>query len=165
MRAIPPFAFTAAAIAANSAAAVSFATSCKRFAKSNTHPHTDLFMRSIRRNFHQIVLAFATLILVDSVAADNTCLIVCPANISLATAPGGETVPYCWTVNTLGICGGVVQTAGLLPGSNFPIGTTTNAFRALDPPNQTCLFTVTVTATPSELLFADGFEILPRTFP
>ncbi len=22
-----------------------------------------------------------------------------------------------------------------------------------------------VTATPSELLFADGFEILPRTFP
>ena len=81
--------------------------------------------------------------------ADDTCVITCPANTTLATAPGAPAVVFPYTVTTSGTCGGIVQTSGLPPGSNFPVGTTTNTWRAIDPPQQSCQFNVTVTATPA----------------
>jgi hypothetical protein len=81
--------------------------------------------------------------------ADVACVITCPANVTLATAPGGQFVAYPYTVTTSGFCGGIVQTSGIPPGSNFSVGTTTNTWMAPDTPKQTCQFTVTVTATPA----------------
>ena len=94
------------------------------------------------------VLASA-LLASGGVAADGSCVITCPANVTLATAPGAPAVAYPYTVTTSGTCGGVVQTSGLPPGSSFPVGTTQNGWRAIDPPQQSCSFTVTVTATPT----------------
>ena len=82
-------------------------------------------------------------------AAQSSCVITCPANATLATAPGAPAVVFPYTVTTSGTCGGIVQLAGLPPGSSFPVGTTTNVWRANDPPQPTCQFTVTVTATPA----------------
>jgi hypothetical protein len=95
-------------------------------------------------------------------AADGTCVITCPANTTLATAPGAPDVVLPYTVTTTGTCGGVVQTSGLPPGSNFPVGTTTNTWRANDPPQQSCQFNVTVTATPA---VAKPIESIPLLGP
>ena len=46
--------------------------------------------------------------------AQTSCVITCPANVTLATAPGGSSVAYSYAVPTA-TCGGVVQTAGLPP--------------------------------------------------
>jgi hypothetical protein len=94
-------------------------------------------------------LVSAALLFSSTVAADGSCVLTCPANISLPTAPGAPSVAYSWVVSTAGTCGGVVQTAGIPSGGSFFVGTTTNMFRAVDPPNQTCGFSVTVTATPA----------------
>jgi hypothetical protein len=94
-------------------------------------------------------VAALVLLASGSAAADGTCVITCPANTTLATAPGAPAVVFPYTVTTTGTCGGIVQTAGLPPGSSFPVGTTTNVWRANDPPQQSCQFSVTVTATPA----------------
>jgi len=93
-------------------------------------------------------------------AADGTCVITCPANTTLATAPGAPAVLFPYTVTTTGTCGGIVQTSGLPPGSNFPVGTTTNTWRANDPPQQSCQFNVTVTATPAAVKPSESIPLL-----
>jgi hypothetical protein len=94
-------------------------------------------------------LVSAALLFSSPVAADDSCVLTCPASVTVPTAPGAPSVPYSWIVSTAGICGGVVQTSGIPSGGSFFVGTTTNMFRAVDPPNQTCGFSVTVTATPA----------------
>jgi hypothetical protein len=81
--------------------------------------------------------------------ADGTCELTCPANVFVATAPGAESAPVSFQVLSAGTCGSISQTSGILSGGSFFVGTTTNSFRANDSPNQTCSFTVTVTATPA----------------
>lgn len=95
------------------------------------------------------MVAASALLASGGAVAQTSCVITCPANAALATAPGALEVAYPYTVTTSGTCGGIVQTAGLPPGSSFPVGTTTNVWRANDPPQPTCQFTVTVTATPA----------------
>lgn len=95
------------------------------------------------------MVAASALLASGGAVAQTSCVITCPANATLATAPGALEVAYPYTVTTSGTCGGIVQTAGLPPGSSFPVGTTTNVWRANDPPQPTCQFTVTVTATPA----------------
>lgn len=95
------------------------------------------------------LLACSAMIASGAVLADASCVLTCPANVTLATAPGAPTVVYPYTVTSAGTCGNVLQLAGLPPGSAFAVGTTTNVWGATDPPNQTCSFTVTVTATPA----------------
>jgi len=95
-----------------------------------------------------LVLASALLARGGAVA-QTSCVITCPANATVATAPGALEVAYPYTVTTSGTCGGIVQLAGIPPGGNFGVGTTTNVWRANDPPQPTCQFTVTVTATPA----------------
>ncbi len=93
----------------------------------------------------------ATLLASGSVAAQTSCVINCPANVTLAKAPGESSVTYSYAVPTATpACGGVVQTAGLPPtGAKWYVGITTNAWQAIGEPSQTRLFTVTVTATPA----------------
>lgn len=95
------------------------------------------------------MVAASALLASGGAVAQTSCVITCPANAALATAPGALEVAYPYTVTTSGTCGGIVQTAGLPPGGSFPVGTTTNVWRANDPPQPTCQFTVTVTATPA----------------
>jgi hypothetical protein len=84
--------------------------------------------------------------------AQTSCVITCPANVTLATAPGGSSVTYSYAVPTAtSACGGVVQTAGLPPtDAKWYVGVTTNVWQAIAEPSQTCQFTVTVTSTPAE---------------
>ena len=82
----------------------------------------------------------------------NTCpssATSCPANITVNNAPNtcGATVTYAAPVGSDN-CPGVTTTqiAGLASGSVFPVGVTTNTFRATDASGNTanCTFTVTV---------------------
>ncbi len=76
----------------------------------------------------------------------------CPANITVSNTPGvcGAVVNYTTPVG-VDNCPGVTTTriAGLASGSTFPIGTTTNTYRATDASGNiaTCTFTVTVNDT------------------
>jgi hypothetical protein len=97
----------------------------------------------------RLSLLASALLASGGAAAQSSCVITCPANATLATAPGASAVAYPYTVTTSGTCGGIVQLAGIPPGGNFGVGTTTNVWRANDPPQPTCQFTVTVTATPA----------------
>jgi hypothetical protein len=81
-------------------------------------------------------------------------VISCPANIAVTNATGicGAVVTYTAPVGTDSCSGApvaTVQLAGLASGSTFPVGVTTNTFRATDSAGQTvtCSFTVTVTDT------------------
>jgi hypothetical protein len=94
-------------------------------------------------------LVSAVLLFSGTALADGSCVLTCPANVTVATAPGVDTAPYSWVVSTSGTCGGVVQTSGIPSGGSFAVGTTTNTFQAVDPPNQSCQFNITVTATPA----------------
>ncbi|MCC6410260.1 MAG: HYR domain-containing protein [Saprospiraceae bacterium] len=97
----------------------------------------------------------------DGVGNSNTCsftvtvndatapTITCPPNIVKNNDPG-----FCFSVTTYASptatdnCGisSVLQTTGLGSGASFPVGTTTNTFRATDPTgnSSTCSFTVKV---------------------
>lgn len=92
----------------------------------------------------------ASVLLVSAgAAAQTSCVITCPANVTLATAPGESSVGYSYAVPTA-TCGGVVQTAGLPPtGAKWYVGVTTNVWQAINDAQATCSFTVTVTATPA----------------
>ncbi|MBK9449281.1 MAG: HYR domain-containing protein [Bacteroidetes bacterium] len=75
--------------------------------------------------------------------------ITCPANISVSNTVGqcSATVTYTAPVGTDNCAGATTtQTAGLASGSSFPVGVTTNTFRATDAASNTatCAFTVTV---------------------
>lgn len=105
------------------------------------------------------VFAVAMSITATPALADGTCVLTCPANMTVASLPGGVAIPVNYTVTSTGFCGstaftpglplGVYQTSGLPTGSAFPVGTVYSAFRADDPPQQTCSFSVTVTDTPA----------------
>jgi hypothetical protein len=78
--------------------------------------------------------------------------ITCPANISVSNTVGScsATVTYTAPVGTDNCTGATTtQTAGLASGATFPVGVTTNTFRATDAASNsaTCAFTVTVTDT------------------
>jgi hypothetical protein len=107
-----------------------------------------------------LTVAALALLASGSAAAQTMCVIACPANVTLATAPGEGKVYYSYSVSSSGTCGGVVQTAGLPSGAAFYPGTTTNAWRAIDEPSQTCQFTVTVTATPAVAKSAEPIPLL-----
>ncbi|HLP12161.1 MAG TPA: DUF2341 domain-containing protein [Flavobacteriales bacterium] len=73
----------------------------------------------------------------------------CPTNITVNNTPGSCSANVLWTPPAAtDNCPGMVlgQTAGLPSGSAFPIGTTTNTFRATDASGNStlCTFTVTV---------------------
>jgi gliding motility-associated-like protein len=76
-------------------------------------------------------------------------VIACPANISVNATAGtcAAVVNFVAPVGTDN-CGGVVttQTAGLASGSTFPVGVTTQTFKATDASSNitTCSFTITV---------------------
>lgn len=85
----------------------------------------------------------------------NTCPVNinnCPTNITVNNTPGqcGAAVTYVTPV-AIDNCPGVTttQTAGLASGATFPVGTTTNNFRATDAAGNiaNCTFTVTVNDT------------------
>lgn len=92
--------------------------------------------------------AVAMALAATNASADGTCVLTCPANVTLATAPGGSAVAFSYMVSSTGNCGGIVQISGLPSGSSFPVGTVTNGWQAVDPPQQTCFFNVEVIATP-----------------
>jgi len=75
--------------------------------------------------------------------------ITCPANISImiASTESGAEVTYTAPTATDNVSAAIAQLEGLPSGSLFPIGTTTNVFRALDPSGNTatCSFDVVVT--------------------
>ncbi len=78
--------------------------------------------------------------------------ITCPANISVSNTVGqcAATVSYTAPVGTDNCAGATTtQTAGLASGASFPVGVTTNTFRATDAASNsaTCAFTVTVNDT------------------
>ena len=87
--------------------------------------------------------------------AQTMCSLVCPANMTLASLPGQmNTGPVNYAAPVPNGCTATAasQLADLPPGSQFPVGTTTNVFGALRQgfPNEAqCQFTVTVTATPA----------------
>lgn len=90
----------------------------------------------------------------------NTCPVNinnCPSNIVVNNTPGtcGAVVTYT-TPTGVDNCPGVTttQTAGLPSGSTFPVGTTTNIFRATDAAGNigTCTFTVTVNDTQAPVI-------------
>ncbi|MCJ7758466.1 MAG: HYR domain-containing protein, partial [Gillisia sp.] len=77
--------------------------------------------------------------------------ITCPSNITETVAIGqtGKMVSYTLPVFNDNCSGSsMVQTAGLAPGSNFPLGITLNTFVVTDASGKTanCSFTVTITA-------------------
>ncbi|MBK9453152.1 MAG: HYR domain-containing protein [Bacteroidetes bacterium] len=82
----------------------------------------------------------------------QACLAVpgCPSNITLNVAPGSCNAVASYTAPTsIDNCTAspvVVQTGGLASGASFPVGVTTNTFRATDLAGNTatCSFTVTV---------------------
>lgn len=76
--------------------------------------------------------------------------ITCPANGSATATTGTCAATFSYTAPTgTDNCSGVstTQTAGLASGASFPVGVTTNTFRATDAAGNstTCSFTVTVT--------------------
>jgi hypothetical protein len=75
-------------------------------------------------------------------------VINCPANVTVTTLPGQCTYTYNYTVTATDNCPGVTtaQQSGLASGAAYPLGTTTNVWRATDASgNQTnCTWTVTV---------------------
>lgn len=90
--------------------------------------------------------------------AQSTCTLTCPANVSTSTPPGGDVaiIDYAFPIASAECTDATVQTAGLPPGSGFPVGTTTNCFSAPGGSgNGTCCFNVTVAATAA----------LPRSAP
>ena len=85
--------------------------------------------------------------------------ISCPGNISVNNNAGvcGAVVTYTTPVGT-DICPGAVttQTAGLVSGSTFPVGTTTNTFKVTDAAGNiaNCSFTVAVTDNENPVILA-----------
>ena len=85
--------------------------------------------------------------------------ISCPGNISVNNTAGvcGAVVTYTTPVGT-DICPGAVttQTAGLVSGSTFPVGTTTNTFKVTDAAGNiaNCSFTVAVTDNENPVILA-----------
>lgn len=83
-------------------------------------------------------------------AVITPCDITCPAAITTNTMPGETTAVVTYADPTLsGDCttAGFTQTAGLTSGSDFPLGSTTNTFTAVDDntgATVTCSFIVTV---------------------
>jgi hypothetical protein len=84
-----------------------------------------------------------------SVTDNTTPSIVCPGNV-LANSTAGQCSAVATFIAPVGTdnCPGVVtiQTTGLASGATFPVGTTTNTFRATDAAGNTvsCAFTVTI---------------------
>jgi hypothetical protein len=74
----------------------------------------------------------------------------CPANITVSNDPNNCNANVFWTAPTASDnCSGVVLTTTILPGSNFPVGTTPVTYTATDASGRTttCLFSVTVQDT------------------
>jgi hypothetical protein len=104
-----------------------------------------------------------TLTVTDAVARTGTCsatvtvtdailpIISCPANATSNNTTGQCAAVVTYTAaSAIDNCTPVVtQTAGLASGASFPVGVTTNTFRATDAAGNTatCSFTVTVTDT------------------
>jgi len=78
-------------------------------------------------------------------------VIACPANITQSNDLGvcGAVVTFIAPVGTDNCASVTTQTAGLISGSTFPVGTTTNTFTTTDASGNTstCSFTVTVNDT------------------
>ena len=75
--------------------------------------------------------------------------ITCPTNLTVCESTMGTYTPPVGTDNCIGPV--TVQIAGLLSGSIFPVGVTTNTFQVTATNNQTatCSFTVTVNPLPT----------------
>lgn len=108
------------------------------------------------RRPHTIATLFcvsAIALLAGKANAQAACSLTCPANITAATAPGADNVVINYATPTpTGACMGTtpVQTGGIPTGGAFAVGTTTNVWSlGLSPPEATCQFTVTITATPA----------------
>lgn len=98
----------------------------------------------------QTLLAIVLLSATTSAFAQSACTLTCPSDISTNTPPGGDAaiVDYAFPIASAECTAAPVQTAGLPPGSSFPVGTTMNCFSAPGPSgNGTCCFSVTVAAT------------------
>ncbi|MEO1715150.1 MAG: HYR domain-containing protein, partial [Bacteroidota bacterium] len=90
--------------------------------------------------------------------------ITCPANIIVPISDDVESVVNFPAPTAMDNCAGfsVIQTAGLVSGSTFQIGTTTNSFLVTDASGNTatCSFDVTILALPvMEIEDADGTPI------
>jgi hypothetical protein len=88
-------------------------------------------------------------------------VISCPGNITVNNSAGvcGALVNYTTPVGTDNCSGSVTtQTAGLVSGATFPIGTTTNTFVVTDAGGNTatCSFTVTVNDTEKPVISCPG---------
>lgn len=88
-------------------------------------------------------------------AGQSMCSLTCPANLTLPSLPGQQTtgaVNYVAPVPVGCVATTATQTAGIPPGGQFAVGTTTNVFVAMLQGGGTeasCQFTVTVAATPA----------------
>ena len=94
--------------------------------------------------------------MVTVVGSDSNVTISCPANITVATAPGANSATVTYgnaNANTDCAAGGlnVSVTEGPASGASFNVGTTTVKYTATDACGgmAMCTFTVTVTATPA----------------
>ncbi|MBL8311078.1 MAG: hypothetical protein JNL19_11690 [Burkholderiales bacterium] len=86
------------------------------------------------------------------VSAQSMCTLVCPANITVPSLPGQQVsaaLNYTVPVPNGCVATSATQTAGIPTGGQFAVGVTTNVFAAGIPPEASCQFTVTVTATPA----------------
>ena len=113
-------------------------------------------------------------ILTDGDLSSTTCPIPdiqCPFDIYVGNAPGicGKYVYYPEVVRAVN-CGGegvsITQTAGLISGSFFPVGTTTNSFLITNSTGDvaTCSFDITVSDNESPVI-ADLNEIYEPIWP
>ncbi|MGV3641208.1 MAG: HYR domain-containing protein [Adhaeribacter sp.] len=85
--------------------------------------------------------------------ADNTAPVFSPvADLSLSTDPGvnGAVVNYQLPAASDNCGATIMQTAGLAPGALFPVGTTTNTFRAADAAGNVSEISFTVRVTDTE---------------
>lgn len=121
-----------------------------------------MFSRAVNR---ALAVAFVAAGLAAAADAQTMCSLVCPANMTVASLPGQmNTGPLNYTRPVPSGCSvsTSTQTAGIPPGGQFAVGTTTNVFAALrmDASIETsCQFTVTVTATPALPVQATGVPV------
>ncbi|MBL0009467.1 MAG: HYR domain-containing protein [Saprospiraceae bacterium] len=83
----------------------------------------------------------------------SNAFLTCPSNVTINLDPGTCDAQYIFSFSLEGVCGSTIsQTSGLLSGSFFPIGTTTNCFDLLDNYGAilaSCCFDVTVIEYPT----------------
>lgn len=100
-----------------------------------------------------LLVGYMNLTVVTSPDVTDPVFTNAPSNFNVTTDPGNCSAVVTWpSINATDVCGisSIVQLAGLPSGSAFPIGTTTNTYRATDNYGRTTNHTFTVTVTDAQ---------------